>query len=125
MSSLAAAGVMENGTVKFPAVLKLPEPPDAGPYWGQVRFTYTGGFWWEELEPDDPGFPSVQPAGSCALPKALKLAWLNHCRAIWNAWDKLGTGLVDKPGVQTVIAELDFSKAVKRTLADYVQIQPI
>jgi hypothetical protein len=87
-------------------IVYLPEAPDAGPYWGQVRFTYTGGYWFEELEPEDPGYPSVQPAGSTALPKGLRLAWLNQCRAVWNAYDKLGVGLVDKPSVHTVIGEL-------------------
>ena len=103
----------------------LQEVPDAGPYWAQVRFTYTGGFWWEELEPDDAGFPSALPPTATALPKDLRLAWLNHCRATWNAWDKLGTGLVDKPGAQTTIGDLEFSASVKRTLGNYVVMQPI
>jgi len=106
-------------------VVYLPERPDAGPYFGQVRFTYTGGYWWEELEPDDATYPTQQPAGSTALPKGLRLAWLNHCRAVWSAWDKLGTGLTDKPDIQTTIGEMDFSPAVKRTLGNYQQMQPI
>ena len=103
----------------------LPEPPDAGPYWAEVRFTYTGGYWWEEMEPDDQGYPSAQPAGSFALPKALRGAWLNHCRAVWNAYDKLGVGLIDKPNMQTVINDLDFSKSVERTLENYRLMQLI
>ena len=103
----------------------LPEPPDAGPYWGQVRFTYTGGYWFETLDPDEAGYPSAQPAGSAALPKGLRLAWLNHCRQVWNAYDKLGVGLLDKPDAQTVIGKLDYSASVKRTLANYLLMQPI
>ena len=106
-------------------VVYMPERPDSGPYWAQVRFTYTGGFWWEELEPDDQGYPSVMPGTATALPKGLRLAWLNQCREVWNAYDKLGTGLVSKPGVQTLIGELDYSKAVKRTLGNYSLMQPI
>lgn len=106
-------------------IIYLPERPDAGPYFGQVRFTYTGGYWFEQLEPDDAGYPSQQPAGSVALPKGLRLAWVNQCRAVWSAWDKLGTGLTDKPDIQTTIGEMDFSPAVNRTLASYVQMQPI
>ena len=106
-------------------VVYLPERPDAGRFWSQVRFTFTGGYWWEELEPDDANYPSGQPAGSAALPKGLRLAWLNQCRTVWDACDKLGLGLVDKPKVQTVIADLDFSPAVKRTLANYSVMQPI
>jgi len=55
--------------------------PDAGPYWGEVRFTFTGGYFFEQLEPEDEGYPTVQPPGSAPLPKGLRLAWLNHCRA--------------------------------------------
>jgi hypothetical protein len=106
-------------------VVYLPEPPDAGPYWAQVRFTCTGGYWFEQLEPDDEGYPSAQPAGAMGLPKGLRLAWLNHCRQVWNAYDKLGAGLVSKPDVQTVIGELDYSASVKRTLGNYTLIQPI
>ena len=105
-------------------VVYLPEPPDAGPYWAQVRFTYTGGYWFEEREPDEEGYPS-KPAGTAALPKGLRLAWLNHCRQVWNAYDKLGTGLIEKPDVQTVIGELDYSASVKRTLGNYTIMQPI
>ena len=96
-------------------VVYSPEPPDAGPYWAQVRFTYTGGYWFEELEPE----------GATGLPKGLRLAWLNHCRQVWNAYDKLGTGLIDKPGVQTAVGEIDYSMAVKRTLRNYAMMQPI
>lgn len=106
-------------------VVYLPEQPDAGPYYAQVRFTYTGGYWFEELEPDDEGYPSAQPASAITLPKGLRLAWLNQCRTVWNAYDKLGAGLVDKPSVQTVIADLDLSPAVKRTLGNYVMMQPV
>lgn len=114
-----------NSTSLMSGVVYLPEPPDAGPYWGDIRFTYTGGYWFEQIEPEDAGYPSAQPAGSFALPKGLKLAWLNHCRQVWNACDKLGTGLIDKPNVQTVIGDLDFSMAVKRTLGNYTVQQPI
>ena len=106
-------------------IVYMPERPDSGPYWAQVRFTYTGGYWWEELEPEEAGYPSVMPVGANVLPKGLRLAWLNHCRQIWNAYDKLGTGLIDKPDVQTVIGELDYSANVRRTLGDYRMMQPV
>ena len=103
----------------------LPERPDSGPYWGQARFTYTGGYWFEMLDLEEAGYPSAQPAGSVALPNGLRLAWLNHCRQVWNAYDKLGSGLVERPDVQTVIGELDYSAAVKRTLGNYTVMQPV
>ena len=105
-------------------IVYLPEP-DAGPYDAEVQFTYTGGYWFETLEPEESGYPSAVPAGATALPKDLRLAWVNHCRAVWDAWDKLGVGLVDKPKVQTVIGEVDWSASVKRTLAMYQVVQPI
>ena len=106
-------------------IVYMQERPDSGPYYAEVRFTFTGGYWWEKLEPDDDGYPSTQPAGSAALPRDLLLAWFNQCRAEWAAYDKLGTGLVDKPGAQTLIGDLEFSPAVKRTLGNYALMQPI
>ncbi|MEN6533036.1 MAG: hypothetical protein ABFD89_05195 [Bryobacteraceae bacterium] len=113
-------------SVSLPSgVVYLSGNPDAGKFWAQVRFTYTGGYWFEQLEPEDAGYPTAQPAGAVALPNGLRLAWLNHCRAMWNAWDKLGVGLVDAPNAQTTIGEMEFSPAVKRALANYQMMQPV
>jgi hypothetical protein len=106
-------------------IVYLPEQADSGPYWAQVRFTYTGGFWFETLEPDDAGYPSVMPASAKALPSDLRLGWLLQVREVWNKIDKLGTGLVDTPDTQTKTGVLDLSPIVKRVLQNYVQMQPI
>jgi hypothetical protein len=41
-----------------------------------LRITYTGGYWWEQIEPTDQGYPTTQPSGSTALPPDLQEAWL-------------------------------------------------
>lgn len=106
-------------------IVYLPESADGGPYWAEVRFTYTGGYFFEQLEPDDDGYPTAQPAGSKALPADLRLAWLIQCREVWNKIDKLGTGLVDKPDAQSATASLELSPLTKLSLANYRQMNPI
>jgi hypothetical protein len=106
-------------------VVYLPDNSDSGPYWSKVRFTYTGGFWFETLEPDDENYPSAQPAGTTALPYDLRLAWLLQCREVWNKIDKLGMGTVDKPDQQTLLSALGLSESVKQTLQNYVQMTPV
>lgn len=108
-------------------IVYLPDNVDAARYWSQVRFTYTGGFWFETAEPDDQSgaYPSQQPAGSKALPYDLRFAWLIQCREVWNKFDKLGAGLVDEPNKQTLTGALDISPIVKKAIANYVQMQPI
>lgn len=101
----------------------LSDKSDGGPYWGQVRFTYTGGFWFESLEPDDANYPSAMPAGANALPDELRLAWLMQCREVWNKFDKLGTGIVDKPDEQTLIGKLELAPMVKQMLNSYRRLQ--
>lgn len=112
-------------TSKESGLVYLPEVPDAGPYWAEVRFTFTGGYWFETLEPEDATYPSACPAGAKQLPADLRLAWLIQCREVWSRMDKLGTGLVDEPGKQSGTDVLDLSPMTKRTLANYVQMQPI
>jgi hypothetical protein len=102
-------------------IVNCPEGADAGPWYAQVRFTYTGGFWWETLEPDDASYPSPQPAGSTALKEDLRLAWLMQCEAIWAQRDKLGIGLTDAPATQSKVAALDLSPLVKQMLAQFVR----
>lgn len=106
-------------------IIYLQEQPDAGPYWSQVRFTFTGGYWFETLEPDDENYPSAMPDGATPLPAELRLAWLLQCREVWNKIDKIGAGLVDVPDNQTKTGVLDLSPMVKRTLGQYVLMQPI
>lgn len=59
----------------------------------RIRFTYTGGYFWETLEPAAQGYPTAVPAGSTAVPSDLLLAWRLQCEHVWAQRDKLGTGL--------------------------------
>ena len=100
----------------------------------QVRVTWTGGYWFEQLEPTgDVGYRNEEPAlvAACtaldpakfALPAAIRLAWLLQCREVWNKVDKLGTGLVDKPDEQSLTGSLELAPMVKETLRGFVRYQ--
>jgi hypothetical protein len=99
----------------------------------QVRVTWTGGYWYEQLEPTDAGYPSQAPAlvtactalepAKFALPADIRLAWLIQCREVWNKIDKLGHGLIDKPDAQSLTGSLELSPLVKETLRGYVRYQ--
>ncbi len=89
----------------------------------QVLATWTGGYWFETLEPEDDGYPSAAPAGAALLPDDLRSAFLLQCEHVWDSSDQLGTGLVDKPGEQSAIEKLDFPPIVKTILKGYVRYQ--
>lgn len=94
---------------------------DAGAPTSQVRFTFTGGYWWETAEPDDESYPSAQPEGSNALPEDLRLAWLLQCEVVWSKRDKLGMGLVADPDDKSKISTLELSPLVKQMLGQFVR----
>lgn len=89
-------------------------------HWSQIRFTFTGGFWFETLEPEDDGYPSTMPAAATILPADLKLAWLLQCRQVWTTLDKLGTGILTEGSqsqfVTGTLATLDLSPQVKQMI---------
>ena len=95
---------------------------DAGAYWQQLRFTYTGGYF-VDTESDD--WSSPPGAGQTALPDDLRTAWILQCKKIWEVQDPLGLKLVpSKENVQLVglsLAGLDFVPMVKTILGDYVK----
>ena len=86
------------------------------------RVTFTGGYFWEQLESTDQGYPTAVPAGSTAIPDDLKYAWLLQCKAAWDSQDRLGTGIAEKPGERSKLGELDLLPAVKLTLAGYIRM---
>ena len=96
---------------------------DAGPDYAQVRFTYTGGFFWETAEPDDAGYPTAIPAGAALLPDAIRQAWLLQCQQVWAACDKLGLGLADEPDKQSKLADIKPSPLIKQMLTSYIRYQ--
>ncbi len=85
-----------------------------GSYEGTVRVTWTGGYWYDTSE-DGSG---VKPAGARALPADLKLAWLQHCRATWAQYPKLGTP-VNTVSQAAALATMPFSPEVTAVLQSY------
>jgi hypothetical protein len=94
---------------------------DVGPHSAQVRFTYTGGYFWNTAEPSEAGYPSALPEGANALPLDLRLAWLMQCENIWTKKDKLGTGIASKPDEQFDGSEIKLSPIVKDMIGQFVR----
>ncbi len=68
-----------------------------GPYWGQLRITYTGGYWFDDSED---GTGSL-PTGATTVPPDLKLAWYLQCKKVWEVNDPLGLKILpSKENVQ-------------------------
>ena len=109
-------------------IVYLPDGADAGPYYAQLRFTYTGGYFWNILEPADVGYPTALPSGANALPPDLKLAWLLQCEAVWKARDKLGTEIIERDDVKFVnsaLSELKLVPQVKAILQQFTRINMV
>jgi hypothetical protein len=99
----------------------------AGTYPSRLRFTYTGGYWFDLLEPADMGFPTTQPAGSTAVPPDLLAAWLLLCENIWKTHDKLGLSIGEKAGagggslLGLSLAGLDIPPIVQAKLQPFIR----
>lgn len=108
-------------------IVHFPEDDDLGEYYAQVRFTYTGGFFWEQAEPDDQGiYPTAFPAGATAIPNDLQLAWILQCKHVWQTIDPRGVKIVSdqKEGravPQQVFGDLDLIPQVKAALEKYIR----
>ncbi len=92
---------------------------DAGPYYATVRFTYTGGYWWDTSE-DGSG---VMPAGATELPDELQQAWLLQCQEAWAKRDKIGVNIADKP--ESKLSDLKMLPIVKEMVSDYKRMSLI
>jgi hypothetical protein len=108
-------------------IVYLPDGADFGPYTAQARFTYTGGYAWEQLEPNDPASPTAVPSGAAALPAALLSAWLLQCEIVWKMRDKLGLDIIGAQpksrGPLYQINDLDLAPIVKTMLQHYKRYQ--
>lgn len=82
-----------------------------------VRFTFTGGYWWDTTE-DSSG---TLPSGATALPADLQHAWLLQCAEVWSRRDNLGTGLVKAPSASAKLSEYDIIPAVAGVLRSYIR----
>ncbi|MDR3427851.1 hypothetical protein [Silvimonas sp.] len=96
-----------------------PSDHDVGPWFAQVQFTYNGGYFWEQLEPKDPGYPSAVPAGVHALPADLLNAWFLQCRHVWAYLDKLGTDLLTAGKATSIRFPEDFAPTVETVIANH------
>jgi hypothetical protein len=104
-----------------PGIIATSHNADVGLPHEQVRFTFTGGYHIEFLEPSE-GTTDL-PANATALPDDLRLAWLIQSRLTWTAIDKLGAGVVKEgPSGQFVtggLSDLKLSPKVEQILAPY------
>jgi len=100
-------------------------PQDVGPYYGQVRFTYTGGYFWETLEPDDAAYPSAVPSGANLIPADLVQAWFLQCRHLWSLMDKVGTDLLKDGAAKSLRFPEEFAPTVEKTLGQFVRYKLI
>jgi hypothetical protein len=98
---------------------------EVGPWHHQVQFTYTGGYWWPQLDVGDAGYPDTAPAGSTPLPNDLQLAWLLQCHEVWKKKDKFGQAISsdDETVVRISAANLQnkLLPQVESILAGYVR----
>jgi hypothetical protein len=92
---------------------------DAGRYFEQIRFTYSGGFYWNTAEQKDNPYPTAQPAGVPALPSDLLQSWFLQCKHIWKNIDKIGTDLLSDGGVKSLRFPEDFAPTVETTVGNY------
>lgn len=141
IESIASAHVLQNRTdgwveqaddfiVNFRAdtgLIFTAQNTDVGLPHEQVRFTYTGGYFIELLEPEEG--VTDQPAGSEALPDDVRLAWLLMCRLVYSSVNKLGTDILkegpDSQFVTGTLAGLEMPQQIKDMLAPHRRIQMI
>lgn len=71
----------------------------------RIRLTYTGGYFWEQLEPfqDDGttptvGYPTTVPAGANLLPDELVGAWASICAQQFQVQNIFEKGAIDGNG---------------------------
>lgn len=98
-----------------------PSDHDVGPWHAQVQFTFTGGYFWEQLEPDDAAFPSAAPAGAAVIPNDLFNAWSLQVRHLWRQLDKLGVDILKAGDEKSLRFPEDFAPTVENTLASYIR----
>jgi len=91
---------------------------------GQIRVTYTGGYFGETLDSTDDGSPTAVPEGAASIPDNVLTAWHLQCEALWRAKDKLGTMIKDEPDSQggtAALTNIELIPMVKAMLAPFVR----
>jgi hypothetical protein len=104
-------------------IIYFDDDDDCGDYWSQMRFTYTGGYFWEQAEPDDATYPTPVPAGAPLLPDGLLLAWLLQVKHVWKNLDKIGTDVLSEGRLRSLRFPEDFAPTVGETLSTFRRYQ--
>lgn len=94
-----------------------------GNHHSQIRITFTGGYWFEDKEPGEAGYPQAMPDGATALPGDLQLAWLLYCQEVWNKRDKLGLNLNTAPDARVGLERLKLPDGIAEMLRDHRRMQ--
>jgi hypothetical protein len=84
-----------------------------------VKVVWSGGYWFETKEPDEPDFPSEMPAGATALEDDIRGAFLLQCEQVWQTHDADGTTIIGTGAGQflnTKLSTLDLVPLVKQML---------
>ena len=100
----------------------------------QFQIIYNGGYWWEQLEPDDAAYPSAVPAdiannaagidpNKFMLPAELQLAWLLQCKHVWSNQDKLGTDVLKSGKDASIRFPVEWAPTVEQTLQGFRRYQ--
>ena len=104
---------------KGAGIVYLDDSADIGSYLSTVRFTYSGGFWWDTTE-DSTG---VCPDGAKALEPDFILGWLMQCDHQWRKYDKLGRGISKDPEGQASDESVAFLPMVMDLIDDHRRYQ--
>jgi hypothetical protein len=92
----------------------------------RVRVVYTGGFYFETLEPAAEEYPTATPEGSTALPDDLKSAWLVQCQALFEGKDHLlpkGISADGQTPIPMNLKDITLLPHVVETLRGYIRYQ--
>lgn len=106
----ATSGLVEFGTI-------------TGNHHSRMRLTFTGGYWFEDKEPGEDGYPQTKPEGAALLPPDLQLAWLLYCQEVWNKRDKLGLNLNTAPDARVAIARLQLPDGIVDMIRPHRRMQ--
>lgn len=100
-------------------IVYMPETNDVGKYYHQVRFTFTGGYFWETLDKGEAGWPTAIPATANILPPDLFNIWTLQVRHLWKNIDKLGREVLSDEEVKSL--PKDFAPTVEDNLSAYIR----
>lgn len=131
LESVASVQTRTDATASWETLTDQPRQIDEDPgilYFGsllgsqltQVKITYTGGYWFETLEPTDGGYPTTQPSGSTLIPAALLLAFKQQCAFAWHNREKLGIELEGTPE-SSALGNIELTDEVKQLLQQFIR----